>query len=153
MRMGTVFHPCGGQSLWIHQPSLRSSTLGSGAQQAPSIPLQPPKRQRPLNWPPDSRLQRRAFVWHLWGGIDDWLHLCVCEHANLEALHYSTMTGQPCCMTTCHWGDVALLFEWTCALSFCCIWMYDRRHLPYCTIALYHGFSVRFLSWTQAIHS
>lgn len=42
MRMGTVFHPCGGQSVWIHQPSLGSSTLGSGAQQAPSSPLQPP---------------------------------------------------------------------------------------------------------------
>lgn len=38
MRRGTVFHPCGGQSLWIRQPSLGPSPMGSGAQQAPSSP-------------------------------------------------------------------------------------------------------------------
>lgn len=40
MRRGTVFHPGGGQSLWISQPSLGPSPLGSGAQQAPSSPPQ-----------------------------------------------------------------------------------------------------------------
>lgn len=34
MRRGTVFHPCGGQSLWIRQPNLGPSPLGSRAQQA-----------------------------------------------------------------------------------------------------------------------
>lgn len=34
MRGGTVFHPCGGQSLWIRQPNLGPSPLGSCAQQA-----------------------------------------------------------------------------------------------------------------------
>lgn len=33
MRRGTVFHPCGGQSLWIHQPNLGPSPVGSHAQQ------------------------------------------------------------------------------------------------------------------------
>lgn len=37
-RRGTVFYPCGGQSLWIRQPSLGPSPVGSGAQQAPSSP-------------------------------------------------------------------------------------------------------------------
>lgn len=52
MRRGTVFHPRGGQSLWIGQPSLGPSPPGSGAQQAP---LQPPRGRRPLKWAP--RLQ------------------------------------------------------------------------------------------------
>lgn len=38
MKKGTVFHPCGGQSLWIRQASLGPSPLGSRAQQAPTTP-------------------------------------------------------------------------------------------------------------------
>lgn len=52
MRRGTVFHPRGGQSMWIRQPSLGPSPLVSGAQQAPSSP---PRGRRPLKWAP--RLQ------------------------------------------------------------------------------------------------
>lgn len=57
------FLPRGGQSQWIHQPSLRPSPLGSGAQQAP---LQPPGSWRPLKQPPNSRLQIQTFVWQQW---------------------------------------------------------------------------------------
>lgn len=42
MRGVTVFHPCGGQSLWIRQPSLGSFPLGSSAQQALSCHPPPP---------------------------------------------------------------------------------------------------------------
>lgn len=98
MRRGTVFHPCGGQSMWICQGSLGPSSLGSSAQQAPTTP---PEDGGLWNEPPDSRLQRHAFVWGLWGsgGIDDWLHLCVREHATLEMLNYSytvTRTTETC---------------------------------------------------------
>lgn len=69
VRRGTVFHPCGGQSLWIRQPSLGPSPLGSSAQQAPTSP---PEDGGLWNEPPDSRLQRHAFVRGLQGGWGHW---------------------------------------------------------------------------------
>lgn len=51
MRRRTVFHPCGGQSLWIRQPSLGPSPPGSGAQQAPSSP---PKRTEAFEMSPQT---------------------------------------------------------------------------------------------------
>lgn len=81
-KQGNHFAPLwGGYSLWICQPNLGPSSLGSCAQQAPSAP---PVHGGLWNEPPDSRLWRCAFVQQLQGGIDDWLHLCVCETLDLQ---------------------------------------------------------------------
>lgn len=102
MRRGTVFHHCGGQSLRISQPSLGPSPLGSGAQQAP---CSPPVDGGLWNEPPDSRLWRHVFVQWLWRGwgINDWLHLCVCDHAHQQRwITVENFCGdnreQPCCV-------------------------------------------------------
>lgn len=101
MRGGTVFQPCGGQSLWIHQSNLGPSPLGSCAQQAP---FSPPEDGGLWNESPDSRPWRHAFVLLQQGGIDDWLHLCVCERATPETLSCSWENPrehnrkQPCCV-------------------------------------------------------
>lgn len=82
-RRGTIFHPCGGQSLWICQPNSEPSSLGSCAQQAHSAPWVDGGL---WNEPPDSRLRWRAFVRQLQGGIDVWLHLCFRNRATPETL-------------------------------------------------------------------
>lgn len=91
MRRGTVFHPCGGQSLWIRQPSLGPSPLGSGAQQAPSSP---PRGRRPLKWAP--RLQTpETWLCPVAAGGHWWLTPSLCLwtcHARDAELQLKTLT-------------------------------------------------------------
>lgn len=100
-RRGTIFPPCGGQSLWICQSNSGPSSLGSRAQQAHSAP---PVDGGLWNELPDSRLWRCAFVRQLQGGIDDWLHLCFRNRATPETLdlQWSELSQvqqkTPCCV-------------------------------------------------------
>lgn len=66
---GDCFLPHGGQSLWIHQPSLKPSPLGSGAQQAP---FSPQEDGGLWNNPPAPDSRDMLFVWQRWG-VHWWL--------------------------------------------------------------------------------
>lgn len=103
MRMGAVFHPCGGQSVRIHQPSLGSSTLGSDAQQAPSSP----QDKRPLNWSQTPEM-------------------CLCL-ASVRGYWWLTLS---LCLWTCQSWSIALLHhDWTAML---CIMSLKRHSVAIC---------------------